>query len=335
VANHANQRKSDEEDNAMRTIVGWTLLGAIALSTRAGAEDCDLGQRYLSLAKDRIAAYANDEALVLLRQSVEACPAYDAYEQLGELAAQSPQREDKTKAVGAFVSAHALAPTPRARAWTLYQYAALLNREGDPQNAYPLIKEARALDSTNPDIATLAGIVETQVQHPTQEHIVRALHYSLYQPLAPLRLAAVSPAAMRGSAGATGGSARAASREPVAAPAPSGPSVNIPINFNTASTVVDRQTGPNVELLAHSLADPSLDGRQFTFIGHSDSRGGDQFNVSLSLQRAQAISQMVSTLEPTLKGRILVEGHGAREPIDLGSDENAMRANRRLQVLVR
>ena len=316
----------------MRTIVGWTLLSAIALSTSAGAEDCDLGQRYLSLAKDRIAAYANDEALALLRQSVEACPTYDAYEQLGELAAQSPQREDKTKAVGAFVSAHASAPTPRARAWTLYQYAALLNREGDPQNAYPLIKEARALDSANPDIATLAGIVETQVQHPTQEHIVRALHYSLYQPLAPLRLAAVSPAAMRSSAG---GSARAVSPEPAAAPTPTGPSVNIPINFNTASTVVDRQTGPNVELLAHALADPSLDGRQFTFVGHSDSRGGDEFNMSLSLQRAQAISQMVITVEPTLKGRILVEGHGAREPIDPGSDENALRANRRLQVLVK
>lgn len=178
----------------MRTIVALTLLAAFAVSSSASAEDCELGQRYLSLAKDRIAAYANDEALTLLGQSVEACPTYDAYEQLGELAAQSPQREDKTKAVGAFVSAHALAPTPQASAWALYQYAALLNREGDPQNAYPLIKQARALDSSNADIAALSTTVEAEVQHPTQEHIVRALHYSLYQPLTPARAAAMTPA---------------------------------------------------------------------------------------------------------------------------------------------
>jgi outer membrane protein OmpA-like peptidoglycan-associated protein len=308
----------------MRTIVALTLLAAFAVSSSASAEDCELGQRYLSLAKDRIAAYANDEALTLLGQSVEACPTYDAYEQLGELAAQSPQREDKTKAVGAFVSAHALAPTPQASAWSLYQYAALLNREGDPQNAYPLIKQARALDSSNADIAALSSTVEAEVQHPTQEHILRALHYSLYEPLTPARLAAKSTPA--------GGGARIP--EPVA-PAAAGPSVNIPINFNTGSTVVDPQTQPNVELLAHSLADPSLAGRQFIFVGHSDARGNDQFNVNLSQQRAQAISQLVTSLEPGLKGHIAVEGHGAREPIDSGKDENALRANRRLQVLIK
>lgn len=307
----------------MRTIVALTLLAAFAVSSSASAEDCELGQRYLSLAKDRIAAYANDEALTLLGQSVEACPTYDAYEQLGELAAQSPQREDKTKAVGAFVSAHALAPTPQASAWSLYQYAALLNREGDPQNAYPLIKQARALDSSNADIAALSTTVEAEVQHPTQEHIVRALHYSLYQPLTPARAAAMTPA---------GGGPRIP--EP-AAPAAAGPSVNIPINFNTGSTVVDPQTQPNVELLAHSLADPSLAGHQFIFVGHSDARGSDQLNVNLSQQRAQAISQLVTNIEPGLKGHIAVEGRGAREPIDSGKDENALRANRRLQVLIK
>jgi len=321
----------------MRTIVGLTLLAALAVSASAAAEDCELGQRYLSLAKDRIAAYANDEALTLLGQSVEACPTYDAYEQLGELAAQSPQREDKSKAVAAFVAAHALAPTPQASAWTLYQYAGLLNREGDPQNAYPLIKQAYALDSANPDIAALATTVETQVQHPTQEHILRALHYSLYQPLTPTRSAAGAPGGSSSArAGAAASGAAPAVAASAAAPAAaSGPSVNIPINFNTGSIVVDPQTQPNVELLAHSLADPSLAGRQFTFVGHSDSRGGDQFNVALSLQRAQAISQLVTNLEPGLKGRITAQGHGAREPIDSGSDENALRANRRLQVLIK
>ncbi len=77
-----------------------------------------------------------------------------------------------------------------------------------------------------------------------------------------------------------------------------------------------------------------MQGREFTFIGHTDRRGGDQYNLGLSLQRAEAMREIVNTLEPSLKGRIRVEGRGAREPIDLGGDERALRANRRLQVIV-
>jgi outer membrane protein OmpA-like peptidoglycan-associated protein len=314
----------------MRTIIGWMFIGTVAWSSVALAEDCALGQRHLALAKDRIAAYANDEALAFLRQSADACPSYEASEQLGELAAQSPQREDKVKAVAAFVDAYGRAPDPQSRAHSLYEYASLLDREGDPENAYPLIKTAHTLDPSNADITKLAGTLEAQVQHPTQEHIVRALHYSLYQPVS---------AAMKGEGGGGGGgggggagSAGSAAQHPAMA---SGPSVNIPINFDTASTRVDAQTQPNINLLAHALADPSLAGHQFLFVGHSDARGAEAYNVDLSLQRAQALSQMVSTVEPSLKGRISVEGHGAREPIDAGTEATALRANRRLQVFVK
>jgi peptidoglycan-associated lipoprotein len=308
----------------------WLTLAAastVAFAGAAKAEDCTLGQRYLALAKDRIASYANDEALTFLRQSVAACPSYDVYEQLGELAAQSAQKEDKIEAVKAFVEAHARAPTDSARAHTLYNYAALLNREGDPQNAYPLIKQARALDPANADIATLAGTIDTEQQHPTQEHIVRALRFSLFQPLAAVTASVPGGGARGPDAGATTGVPRVATA--------SGPQVNIPINFKSASIAVDPQTQPNLELLAHALADSSLEGKKFVFIGHSDPRGGDEYNVELSRQRAQAISGIISGIEPALKDRIQIEGHGAHELIDLGTDDNALRANRRLQVLVR
>jgi outer membrane protein OmpA-like peptidoglycan-associated protein len=88
-------------------------------------------------------------------------------------------------------------------------------------------------------------------------------------------------------------------------------------------------------MLAHALADSSMQGREFTFIGHSDIRGDDQYNLGLSLERAEAISERVVALEPSLKGRIHVEGHGSREPIDTGTDERALRANRRLQVVIK
>jgi outer membrane protein OmpA-like peptidoglycan-associated protein len=305
----------------MRIAAGWTLLFTIALGAQSHAEDCVLGQRYLSLAHDRVAEFKNDEAMAFLRQSVDACPSYDAYEQLGELAALSTEREDKEKAVAAFVQADARATSPQTRARSLYHYAALLNQEGDPQNAYPLIKQAHTLDPTNSQITELAGTIESQVQHPTQEHIVRALRYSLFQPL-----------------NESNSTSRAVGNQGVfkrQTPSGGGPSVTIPINFDTASVVVDQETRPNIEILARSLADPSMSTREFTFIGHSDARGGDQYNLGLSLQRAQAISQSVIALEPSLKGRIHVEGHGAREPVDTGTDERALRANRRLQVVIK
>jgi outer membrane protein OmpA-like peptidoglycan-associated protein len=307
----------------MRIAAAWTLLSTVAFTMSARAEDCALGQRYLSLAHDRVVAFENDEAIAFLRQSVDACPSYDAYEQLGELAAQSPQREDKEKAVAAFVEADARAPSPQARARSLYYYASLLNQDGDPQNAYPLIKQAVGLDPANSQYRELASTVEKQVQHPTEEHIVRALRYSLYKPLR------ASQSAVSGSSPSGGSLTK---RQ---APASgTGPSVNIPINFETATVIVDQETKPNIAALAHALADPSMTGREFIFIGHSDARGGDQYNLGLSLERAEAISQNVTALEPSLKGRIHAEGHGSREPIDTGTDERALRANRRLQVVI-
>ncbi|MGA2776893.1 MAG: OmpA family protein [Steroidobacteraceae bacterium] len=306
----------------MRRIACWTLFGALAFGAQCRADDCVLGQRYLALARDRIAAYQNDEAIAFLRQSVDACPAYEAYEQLGELAAQSTERDDKQRAVDAFIAAHQHATTAATRARALFQYATLLNREGDPENAYPLIKQARTLDPGNREISDLAAAIEQQVQHPTQEHIVRALRYSLYKPLA------------YGDSKAAGGDDSRGAKH-MTPSGGGGPSVNIPINFNTGSVIIDDETRPNVAVLAHALADPSMQGREFLFIGHSDARGGDQLNVSLSLQRAEATSQSVIALEPSLAGRIHIEGHGAREPIDLGSDERALRANRRLQVLIK
>jgi outer membrane protein OmpA-like peptidoglycan-associated protein len=297
------------------------LLSTLAMSGSAqAAADCALGQRYLTLAHDRINAYQNDEALGFLKQAIDACPSYDAYEQLGELAAQSTQQEDQQKAVSAFVSAHALAPNPQARANTLYHYASLLNQTDDPQNAYPLIEQARGLDPENAQVAELAKSIEGKVRHPSEQHIVRALHYSLYQPLTdrgPAKGSAAQVAKYQTPAG--GG----------------GPSVNIPINFETGSTVIDPETKPNLETLAHALVDKSLAGRDFLFVGHSDARGAGAMNVNLSLQRAQAMSQRVIEIEPSLKGHIKVEGHGAREPLNPGKDEAALRANRRLQVLIR
>lgn len=284
---------------------GWTLCGLLLASVAAvAAPDCAQGQRDLATAKQRITASADDEATVLLNQSIDECPTYEAYETLGEHLAVSASPRDHTFAVDAFVAANKLAPSKKDGAQTLFQYAALLNRTGDPENAYPLIQRAAALDPNRAAIKTLAADIRTQVEHPTKEEITRALSFSIYKPV-------------KGVPGAADGS-----------------SVNIPINFESDKTSVDEQTRPNIEALASVMAEDAT-GQHFVFIGHADNRGDDSYNLQLSRQRAEAIRDQIVELKPELKGRITVQGHGAREPIDLGTDDEALRRNRRLQVVAK
>lgn len=301
----------------MRVFLAVTVL--LTLSGYAAAADCELGNRYLVLAQERVKNYATDEAEAFLQKAVESCPSYAAYEQLGELAAQSSDFEHRARAAEAFVSAHELATTDAARAQTLYQYASLLDASGDPQNAYPMIKAAKTLDSGNASILALEKKLDEQVSKPTTEQLRAGLKGSLYR---PLRLASLA-----GSSGA--GRTMAAT---VRAGAPRG-SNNIPIHFVTGTTTVDDETRPNIRTLANALTDPEFAGSSFVLIGHADERGSEEENMALSWRRATAVRGMLQSVQPSLKGRLDISGRGETEPLDTGHDDGAYRANRRIQVL--
>ena len=187
---------------------------------------------------------------------------------------------EQAHAAEAFVAAHARAPSDEARARTLFRYASLLNRDGDPQNAYPLIRDAQRYDPKNEDIARLSTQIDRQVRNPTQLHILRGLYGSLYKPLESVGAAA---------AGATpaGGAA-------------SGPSINVPIDFAAGSIEVDEVSRANVALMARALADPAHPQQRFLFVGHAAVSGDEGSNVELSRRRAEAISHSVIALAPAI-----------------------------------
>jgi outer membrane protein OmpA-like peptidoglycan-associated protein len=300
--------------------VWWTMLALPFLASGApAAGDCALGQRYLELARERVAKFEMADAQTFLQQSIAACPSYAAYQQLGELAAQSTEQQDKVRAAEAFVAATDLAANDEERARTLFQYARLLNRDGDPQNAYPLIKAAADLGAGSAEIAALERTIEEQINHPTTEQFRAGLRSSIYRPLNWQRQ---KPAAGSGAASWT-------------APVSTGKTLNIPINFVTGSTTVDEGTRQNVATLIDTLRGPDFAGQRFVFVGHADARGDEQVNMALSWQRATAIYEEAMRAEPSLKDRIEVNGRGEYEPIDSGTDEKAYRANRRLQVLLK
>jgi outer membrane protein OmpA-like peptidoglycan-associated protein len=304
-------------------LLAAALLLSVAASYGAQA-DCQAGARYLAAAHDKSAASDYNEAADLAQSSIDACPSYAGYELLGESRAQSLSRPEHVRAVDAFVSAHELASSDAERAHTLYQYARLLNLDGDPQNAYPLIKDAKALDPSDPDIAALAGRIEQRINNPTKEQIVRGLWDSMYK---PLRVASIKPLHSTAES--------APSSAPSSTPTSNAASVSIPINFELGTTMVDERTRANIAVLAEALADPTYAQQHFTFVGHADVRGVEPNNIVLSKRRAEAMAQAVVLLQPSLQGRIEVIGRGSSEPIDPGHDEEAYRANRRLQVLLK
>jgi len=259
----------------------------------------------MTLAEDRAKNYANDEAQEFLRKAVETCPTYEAYQQLGELAAQSPDPVHRALAVDAFVSAHDLAQSDQERARSLYRYARLLDAAGDPQNAYLLIKAAKTLEAGHAQILELDQRLDEQIRNPTTEQLRAGLKASLYRPL-PLP---TSPTI--------------------------GGTINIPIRFMTGTTAVDDETRPNLMTLSRALADPEFAGNRFLLVGHADERGDELPNMALSVSRATAIREILVGAEPSLEGRLETAGRGEYEPLDTARTESAYRTNRRIQVLLR
>jgi outer membrane protein OmpA-like peptidoglycan-associated protein len=89
------------------------------------------------------------------------------------------------------------------------------------------------------------------------------------------------------------------------------------------------------ELVA--IIDDRLDGDTITIVGHTDAVGDDDYNLELSLRRAEAVR---SFLEPRARGvtTFVVEGRGETEPVAPNEtaggadDPEGRRRNRRVEV---
>lgn len=67
--------------------------------------------------------------------------------------------------------------------------------------------------------------------------------------------------------------------------------------------------------------------------GHSDERGGTQYNVALGERRARAVKAFLTTLGlPT--ARLETVSYGEEKPADLGHDDAAWSKNRRVELTV-
>ncbi len=105
--------------------------------------------------------------------------------------------------------------------------------------------------------------------------------------------------------------------------------LHIPFAFNSA----DLQTDARIVLgnLGKALSDPRLAAYTFTIAGHTDSVGGDAFNMDLSKRRATAVRDWLVSKHGVDAAKLTVVGYGETRPADAANPEAAI--NRRVQVI--
>nr|MDA3868863.1 OmpA family protein [Gammaproteobacteria bacterium] len=79
---------------------------------------------------------------------------------------------------------------------------------------------------------------------------------------------------------------------------------------------------------------PSYPSSKISVAGHTDNQGADDYNMQLSLQRAQAVSDYISRHLSQSQVAIEAIGYGEESPIADNDSESGQQKNRRVEIIV-
>jgi peptidoglycan-associated lipoprotein len=113
---------------------------------------------------------------------------------------------------------------------------------------------------------------------------------------------------------------------------PSNPLSKKSIFFDFDSFVVKSEFQPVVEAHGRYLA--SNKGRRIGIEGHTDERGGREYNLALGQKRAEAVKQRLTLLGAS-DSQIETVSFGKEKPRAVGSNEEAWAQNRRADIVYR
>ena len=108
------------------------------------------------------------------------------------------------------------------------------------------------------------------------------------------------------------------------------PSIDLAVNFEYASAKLTPDARIVLDNLGQALSDPALSGSRFRVAGHTDARGGDTYNLTLSRQRARSVADYLMRQHHIDAQRLSVEGFGRSQLLDPANPESAV--NRRVQI---
>lgn len=104
------------------------------------------------------------------------------------------------------------------------------------------------------------------------------------------------------------------------------------VYFDFDSYVVRDDARPVIELNAKALA--ANKAKKMSAEGHTDERGGREYNLALGQKRAEAVVRAL-TLAGAADGQIEAVSFGKERPAVVGSDEAAYAKNRRVELVSR
>lgn len=109
------------------------------------------------------------------------------------------------------------------------------------------------------------------------------------------------------------------------------PSIDLEVNFEFASALLSSDARIVLDHLGLALNHASLQSARIKLAGHTDAKGGDAYNLTLSRQRAQAVANYLSNQHGIAAQRLTVEGMGRNQLAVVNDPYSAL--NRRVQVI--
>ncbi len=101
--------------------------------------------------------------------------------------------------------------------------------------------------------------------------------------------------------------------------------------FESGKAVLQPASGRLLDSICRSLENRQVD--SLIIEGHTDNRGSDQLNDTLSKARAMAVWEKIHECRYLQRRAIIVRGRGARKPVADNSSEAGRRKNRRVELV--
>jgi outer membrane protein OmpA-like peptidoglycan-associated protein len=125
----------------------------------------------------------------------------------------------------------------------------------------------------------------------------------------------------------------AAARPAASNQAPSGPSVNLTVNFANGSADLTPEAMATLDQLGRALSSSELASYRFRIEGHTDTVGPADMNKTLSERRAEAVVNYIVTKYGVQSSRLQAVGMGEQGLLVQTPPQTPEPRNRRVQVI--
>ncbi len=113
---------------------------------------------------------------------------------------------------------------------------------------------------------------------------------------------------------------------------PDVPGVNLDVHFDFDKATIQESSYPLLDALSEALNSPELKGKSIIIGGHTDTKGNEAYNLSLSKKRADAVKAYLVNKGGVDPATIETVGYGKSRPLNQGLTTKEQQKNRRVEI---